>query len=110
MNGPAETPLTVTALVRSVSAAGSDPVWAEYTTTAEARVRESAWALATRARDWMLAYSGKAMAVRMPMMATTIINSMSVKPRWSPSILLRQKLIISEVSLEWFQGRPGRPP
>ena len=40
-----------------------------------------ACALATRARAWMFAYSGKAMAVRIPMMATTIISSMSVKPR-----------------------------
>src|SRR5712691_12452861 len=64
---------------------------------AEASARESAWALATRARCCTLAYSGMAMAARMPMMATTIINSMSVKPRWLPSIarFLCQKLIIS---------------
>jgi hypothetical protein len=30
----------------------------------------------------------------MPMMATTIINSMSVKPRWLPSILRFQNLFI----------------
>src|SRR5882724_3544447 len=54
--------------------------------TADARARESAWALARRARAWTLAYSGMAMAARIPMMATTIINSMSVKPRWLPSI------------------------
>src|SRR5215469_7813908 len=54
--------------------------------TAEARVRVSAWALAMRARVWTLAYSGIAMAARMPMMATTIMSSMRVKPRWLPSI------------------------
>src|SRR6266481_8837387 len=53
--------------------------------TAEASVRVSACALATRARVWTLAYSGIAIAARMPMMATTIISSMSVKPRWLPS-------------------------
>src|SRR6266436_4779646 len=53
--------------------------------TAEASVRRSAWPLATRARVWTLAYIGMAMAARMPMMATTIISSMSVKPRWFPS-------------------------
>src|SRR5512144_2615576 len=62
--------------------------------TAEARARESAWALARRARAWTLAYNGMAMAARMPMMATTIINSMSVKPRWLPSTLRFQNLCI----------------
>src|SRR5512144_197248 len=62
--------------------------------TAEARARESAWALARRARAWTLAYNGMAIAARMPMMATTIINSMSVKPRWLPSILRFQNLCI----------------
>ena len=97
MKGPALwfRPLTA-AEVRSVSAAGSAPMWAVYMLTAEARVRVSACALAMRARVWTLAYSGMAMAARMPMMATTIINSMSVKPRWLPStfIFLCQKLMI----------------
>src|SRR5262245_36891020 len=64
-------------------------------TTADASVRTSACAFAIRARAWMLAYSGKAMAARIPMMATTIISSMSVKPRWLPSSFLRQIPIIS---------------
>jgi hypothetical protein len=38
----------------------------------------------------------------MPMMATTIISSMSVKPRWLPSIFLCQKLNMSCVPLVWF--------
>src|SRR5919197_216682 len=108
MNGPADTPLTTVALVRSVRPAGSWPVWAEYTTMAEASVRASACALATRARDWMLAYSGNAIAVRIPMMATTIISSMSVKPCLS-CILLRQKLNIAvpliELVLDRLRGR-----
>src|SRR5512147_2551489 len=62
--------------------------------TADARARASAWALARRARAWTLAYSGMAIAARMPMMATTIIKSMSVKPRWLPSILRFQNLFI----------------
>ena len=70
---------------------------AEYMLTAEASVRASACALAMRARAWMFAYSGMAMAARIPMMATTIMSSMSVKPRWLPSIFrfLCQKLSIS---------------
>src|ERR1700730_18048042 len=55
--------------------------------TADARARASAWALARRARAWTLAYSGMAIAARMPMIATTIINSMRVKTRSLPSIL-----------------------
>src|ERR1700730_5631315 len=55
--------------------------------TADARARASAWALARRARAWTLAYSGMAIAARIPMIATTIINSMRVKPRWLPSSL-----------------------
>src|SRR6266498_4148354 len=35
------------------------------------------------------------MAVRMPMMATTIISSMSVKPRWLPSFFFVQKFNIA---------------
>src|SRR5574337_1008491 len=42
--------------------------------TAEAGARESAWALAMRARCCTLVYSGMAMAARMPMMAITIIK------------------------------------
>ena len=49
-------------------------MWAEYMLTAEASVRASACALAMRARAWMFAYSGIAMAARIPMMATTIIS------------------------------------
>src|SRR5438093_5014000 len=53
------------------------------------------------------------MAVRMPMMATTIISSMSVKPRWLPCIVLRQMLNISVSSSFGFgggcQGRPSLP-
>src|SRR6266478_9585201 len=63
--------------------------------TADARARASAWALARRARAWTLAYSGMAIAARMPMIATTIINSMRVKPRWLPSILRFQNLFIA---------------
>src|SRR5215471_10601774 len=50
------------------------------------------------------------MAVRMPMMATTIINSMSVKPRWL-RILLCQKLNMSISSSCWlgYFGPPPRP-
>src|SRR6266850_6942849 len=58
--------------------------------TADARARASAWAFASRARAWTLAYSGMAIAARIPMMATTIINSMSVKPCWLPSSLCRR--------------------
>jgi hypothetical protein len=50
MNGPAVTPPTVVALVSSVSAAGNAPTCPEYTTTADASVRASAWALARRTR------------------------------------------------------------
>ena len=49
--------------------------------TADARVRVSACAFAMRARVWTFAYRGIAMAARMPMMATTIMSSMRVKPR-----------------------------
>src|SRR5580700_3158423 len=74
--------------------------------TAEARARASAWALASRARAWTLAKSGMAIAARMPMMATTIINSMSVKPRWLPSTLRFQNLFIaSSLGLWWPCGR-----
>src|SRR5882672_4870635 len=48
--------------------------------TANARARASACALARRARAWTLAYAGMAIAARMPMIATTIINSIRVKP------------------------------
>src|SRR4030095_5006043 len=71
---------------RAARPVGSVPMCAEYMLTAEASVRASACALAIRARAWMFAYSGIAMAARMPMIATTIISSMSVKPRWVPSI------------------------
>ena len=79
---------------------------AEYMLTAEASVRASACALAMRARAWMFAYSGMAMAARIPMMATTIISSMSVKPRWLPSIFrfLCQKLSMSFPPLSVFLG------
>src|SRR6266851_1109240 len=88
-NGPAIWPRPfVVCWVRSVSAAGRAPMWAENMLTDEARVRVSACALATRARVWTLAYSGMAMAARMPMMATTIMSSMSVKPCWVPSTFL----------------------
>jgi hypothetical protein len=48
------------------------------------------------------------MAARIPMMATTIINSMSVKPRWLPSIfrLLFQNLFISAFPLVWLWAEP----
>src|SRR5438876_501999 len=51
MKGPAlwPRPLAV-AWVRSVRLAGSAPMWALNMPTAEAMVRASAWALATRAR------------------------------------------------------------
>src|SRR6266851_2131413 len=80
--------------------------------TAEARARASAWALASRARAWTLAYSGMAMAARIPMMATTIINSMSVKPRWLPSGLrcLCQNFVMDSASIvpdEMLVPRPG---
>src|SRR5712692_3954780 len=89
MNGPAIWPRPfVVCWVRSVSAAGSAPMWAAKMLTDEPRVRVSACALATRARVWTLAYSGIAMAARMPMMATTIISSMSVKPCWVLSAFL----------------------
>src|SRR5712692_9777575 len=103
MKGPAVWPRPfVVAWVRSVRAAGSAPMWAVNMLTAEPRVRESAWALATRARVCTLAYSGMAMAARIPMMATTIISSMSVKPRWLPSAFLFvcQKLNMGSVSFE----------
>src|SRR5512143_4152530 len=40
----------------------------------------------TASRDWMIAflYWGTAMAARMPMMATTVMSSMRVKPRAEP--------------------------
>src|SRR5712691_8376733 len=81
MNGPPLVPLIVVATVRLDRPAGIEPNVAEYMLTALARVRESARALALRARAWMFAYSGIAMAARMPMIATTIISSMRVKPR-----------------------------
>jgi hypothetical protein len=49
--------------------------------TAEAMARVSACALAIRARCCTFAYSGTAIAARMPMIATTISSSISVKPR-----------------------------
>ena len=53
MNGPAvwPWPLLATA-VRAPSDAGTLPMWALWIETAEARARESAWALAMRARTW----------------------------------------------------------
>src|SRR4029450_6772937 len=87
MNGPAVWPrLFVATEFRALRAPGSVPMCAEYMPPAEASVRASACALAMRARAWMFAYSGIAMAARIPMIATTIISSMSVKPRWLPSI------------------------
>src|ERR1700737_3819580 len=91
--------------------------------TADARARASAWALARRARAWTLAYSGMAIAARMPMIATTIINSMRVKPRWLPSILRFKNLFIAlppgklvalrpsmEVELLLKEGHAGAVP
>ena len=90
MKGPAVCPRPfVVAWVRSVSAAGSAPMWAVNRLTADPMVRASACALATRARVCTLAYSGMAIAARMPMIATTIINSISVKPAWLPWRALR---------------------
>src|SRR5713226_8532978 len=103
MKGPAVWPRPfVVAWLRSVRAAGSEPMWALKMEMAEPRVLESACALATRARVCTLAYSGIAMAARIPMMATTIISSMSVKPRWLPSAFLFvcQKLNMGSVSFE----------
>jgi hypothetical protein len=48
---------------------------------AEAIARVSACAFAIRARACTLAYSGTAIAARIPMMATTMRSSISVKPR-----------------------------
>src|SRR5258706_10628572 len=83
---------------------------------ADAGARESAWAWARRGGARMLAYSGIAMAARIPMMATTIISSMSVKPRWLPSIFrfLCQKLSIFYFPFVWLltwlvTGHFGQP-
>jgi hypothetical protein len=40
------------------------------------------------------------MAARIPMMATTIINSMSVKPRWLPSTFRFQNFVIRTSNLD----------
>src|SRR5262249_13672289 len=82
-----------------------DPVKPENAVTAEASVRASAWALATRARACTFMYSGNEIAARIPMMATTSSNSTSVKPRRSPSFLERAWLCM-EFALP-FDG-PGR--
>ena len=56
MKGPADCPRPfAVACVRSVSAAGRAPMWAVKMLTAEASVRVSACALATRARVCTLA-------------------------------------------------------
>jgi len=47
--------LLTAAVVRLVSVNGRVPTWAVYRLTAQARVRTSAWALATRARASSLA-------------------------------------------------------
>src|SRR6266702_384363 len=108
MKGPAVWPrMFVVAWVRSVRVAGTAPMWDVNMLMAEPRIRASSWALATRARVCTLAYSGIAMAVRMPMMATTIISAMSVKPRWLPGVvlILCQWLTTSASPLEAVYGR-----
>src|SRR5262249_44094183 len=49
--------------------------------TAVTSERMSAWALAMRDRAVTLAYSGTAIETRTPIIATTIISSIRVKPR-----------------------------
>jgi hypothetical protein len=56
MKGPAVCPkLFVATEFRSLRAAGSVPIWAEYMLTEEASVRASACAFAIRARAWIFA-------------------------------------------------------
>jgi hypothetical protein len=43
-----------------------------------------------------------AMAARMPMMATTIMSSMRVKPRWLPNSFLFARKTFNIGSLLWF--------
>ncbi len=81
MNGPPETPSIVVSVVRSASAVGTDPNLAEYMLTALVTARASARARLILAWVWMLTNSGIAMAAKIPMIATTINSSMSVKPR-----------------------------
>jgi hypothetical protein len=50
-----------------------------------------------------LAYSGIAMAARIPMMATTIISSMSVKPPCVLSVLrLELQKVVKMSPLVWY--------
>src|SRR3989442_3279058 len=82
MNGPPVSPDGfVTTPVRSVSATGYTLMCDWYIDTALTSERMSAWALAIRDRAVTLAYSGTAIEARTPMIATTIISSISVKPR-----------------------------
>src|SRR5262249_58061926 len=74
-NGSLSTP------VRSVRAAGYVLMWDWYAETTATSERISAWAFAIRDRAVTLAYSGTAIEHRMPTIATTIISSISVKPR-----------------------------
>src|ERR1700687_996986 len=69
--------------------------------TADAGAGASPCAWARRERAWTLAYSGMAIAARMPMIATTIINSMRVKPRGLPSsrCCLIRRLVIYGASV-----------
>src|SRR5881397_1633752 len=117
MNGPPLTPAIVCPTVREVRPAapvgGIEPNVAEYMLTALARVRASAWPFAMRARAWMFAYNGIAMAARMPMIATTIISSMRVKPRWSaiPRRFLCQNFhIAAPLSVCKVSRRPHASP
>src|SRR3989442_15875897 len=52
-----------------------------YIDTAVTSERMSAWAFAIRDRAVTLAYSGTAIEARTPIIATTIISSIRVKPR-----------------------------
>src|SRR5215831_2681463 len=63
-----------------------------------------------RARVCTLAYSGMAMAARMPMMATTIISSMRVKPFWFPICIrfLCQNLNMCSSLITLDRGGLGR--
>src|SRR5205809_7151118 len=76
--------------------------------TAEASARASAWALAIRARCCTLAYSGTAIAARMPMIATTIRSSIRVKPRCPPSVLFLYQIAFMCPSCPSLCGRTDR--
>ena len=60
--------------------------------------RRSAWIFEVRALVWIEPNIGTAIAARIPMTATTIINSMSVKPCWSPRFARLLRKLVTRVT------------